>query len=300
MLLAPPSRSSVLLRRYVRVVVDLFVPQPGHHQLQVWRFDALASGRSEIAARHTPFASAAKRDAAGGHLSEHGIGKHRFDRDGRFICRERLIEPFDRFDDRVVRLAAVEVIDAQVVVEQVRDAALEEVELRDRVLTHRHQKADAQVAAIDGAGKFDGEGVVTVLGTVVEKVFLELIEDDHQVAVDRRGCRPQTVLERRAVDRVADLLGDGEIQAADRVVAPVSKDDEGEIGDAALGAGVGSLPHADRARRRRSGQSSCRRRSARTSSVSRDAIRLAAMILRSSSRPKKNSACSSVKGIKPE
>ena len=194
---------------------------------------------------------------------------------------------------------AIEVIDAQVVVEQVRDAALEEVELRDRIFPHRDQEAHAQVATVDGARRTRPRRCPSPSSGVIEKVLLELIEDDQQVAVD---ASPSHDCSRSA--NVAPSTRDGQSPARspargrERIVAPGPERRPANCGvprrRAARGgfraqvvsdAGVEHRALADAAR-------AVEQRQAR-------AIRLAVMISRSASRPKKKGACSSVKGISP-
>src|SRR5580765_6064306 len=145
------------------------------------------------------------------------------------------VEPLDGLDDGLARLLALEVIDAQVVVEEVRDAPLEKIKLRDRVLAHRNEKTHAQVEPVDGRGKLDGERARAVVGGVIEKVLLELIEDDQQIAVD--GVRPsaEAFLQRGARRILTNLAGDGVREARERVVAPRLKHDDCELRRAARG-----------------------------------------------------------------
>ncbi len=52
---------------------------------------------------------------------------------------------------------AVEVLDAQVVVEKVRNASLEAVQLRQGILTDGDEEVDPQIGAVDRPRELDGE-----------------------------------------------------------------------------------------------------------------------------------------------
>ena len=73
-------------------------------------------------------------------------------------------------------------VDADVVLEERRDAVLETVELRPGVLAQREDEVHAQAGLVDEARELDREGALAVLGRVVEEVLLELVEHDEQRA----------------------------------------------------------------------------------------------------------------------
>ena len=121
--------------------------------------------------------------------------------------------------------------------------ALEDVELRERVLADREQEVDAQVGAVDDRGKLDGERAGAVLVRVVEEVLLGLVEDHVDVAVEQRAPHPQRLDERARPRRAARASRRARCVTASatraakrlqRVVAPRVEDDDREPRLAAL------------------------------------------------------------------
>ena len=193
--------------------------------------------------------------------------------------------------------ARLEVLDADVVREQARDAALEAIELRPGVLADREQEVHAQVGLVDESRELDRERAVAVLVLVVEEVLLELVEDDEE-----RAHALGPAAERRDRSALARPPGPQIVPAAaSAAAAPI----------AAISAGqrivTPGAEHADRKRRASAASPRPRRGSARRRSwttpawssevlptplgpytiVSRVARRFAATMRFSSSRPKK-------------
>ena len=134
--------SSVSLRERARPPSRVPLPEPLHHELQVRRLDALVAGVGAGAGRRR-LASSANRPVRT--LIEDGVDELRLEVHGRVAgdaarCTRRPA------GDRFGAACAIEVVDPQVVAEQVRDRALEAVELDQRVLAERDQDVDAQVA----------------------------------------------------------------------------------------------------------------------------------------------------------
>jgi hypothetical protein len=123
----------------------------------------------------------------------------------------------------------VQVPDAHVVLEQVGDAALEAVELGQRVLADGDQEADRQVGAVDRLRELHREAALALVVRVVEEVLLELVEDDQQVQVPAGGPgrqpRRQATGRRQLLggllaERPRDFLADAVEQPRDGVARP--------------------------------------------------------------------------------
>ena len=84
-------------------------------------------------------------------------------------------------------------IDAQVVVEQLRDLPLEDVELRERVLADRDEEVDAKVGLVHSLDECAREAPLVALAAVIEEVLLELVEDDEDLSVDLLGRAPEVI-----------------------------------------------------------------------------------------------------------
>jgi hypothetical protein len=85
-------------------------------------------------------------------------------------------------DGRSGRLA-VQVSEPEVVLEQMRDVALEPVQTREGVLAYRQEDVQIEVPCAEDLAELDGQSFV---GRVVEEVLLELVEDQ----VDRGDAGP--------------------------------------------------------------------------------------------------------------
>ena len=116
--------------------------------------------------------------------------EHRLDELGlgavRLLVRFELVEPLQRANDRGARGDTIEVVEPDVVREEVRDLALEKVELRQRVLADPEQDVHAQARLGHELGQPLRE---RALGIVVEEVLLDLVEDQVRVALRRRDRR---------------------------------------------------------------------------------------------------------------
>ncbi len=155
-------------------------PRPRSRSSTSWRYGA--SIRALIA---LPGREAATRfaeiDLSGRGLVEHVVDQRRLDLDR---LAARLVVALDRPHDRLPRRGAVEVVEAKVVREQVRNAPLEAIELGEGVVAEREQDTHAQSGAGHELGELARE---TGLLGVVEEVLLGLVEHEQQVAGERLG-----------------------------------------------------------------------------------------------------------------
>jgi hypothetical protein len=117
-----PERREVEHRR---AALPLCLPQPLEDELEVRRLDAFRVRLDPPAAR------LADVDASGGNLVQDRVHELRLDA---HVLARQLVVAFDRPEDRGSRAFAVEVVEPQVVREEVRDLALERVELGQSVL----------------------------------------------------------------------------------------------------------------------------------------------------------------------
>ena len=182
--------------------------------------------------------------------------------------------------DRRARGVAVEVVDAQVVVEQVRDAPLEAVELRERVLAQRDEEVHAQVGSLTIARTRRRTCPARRSSRVVEEVLLELVEDDEQrraragvqrgQRLARAACRvptastgspgapPRPRPRRRSVSRASGRVAPGREDARPRTRTALGRP---VVPRRSRAGGGRSRRRARRpARRPRAAPSSCRRR----------------------------------------
>ena len=100
-----------------RAGAPLLVPQPLHDELEVRRLDPDRA----VAALDRPAPGLADLDLAGDDLLEHRVDELRLDLDALVLRRRARCSARDRLDDRGARRARVEVLEAQVVAEHVRD-----------------------------------------------------------------------------------------------------------------------------------------------------------------------------------
>src|SRR5881396_4182487 len=108
----------------------LLVPDAFHHELEIRRLDA---ARVRFAGRKST-ACLSEIDLTPGRLREDGFDQLGLDHD-RLVGE--LVVALDRFCDRVARRGPVEMIEAEVVREEARDAALESVELGEGIVSKR-------------------------------------------------------------------------------------------------------------------------------------------------------------------
>src|SRR5271157_1545994 len=127
----------------------LLVPDAGHHDLEIRRFDASLRGIyfwTRFSRRQVELATARclQVDRAGFHPLQHGLYQGRLDTDRVGGPVLLLVKGHNRFHDRLASLFAVERIDPQGVVEEARDAALEAVELGHAVLADRDHQVNTE------------------------------------------------------------------------------------------------------------------------------------------------------------
>ena len=166
-------------------------PQMSHHQLEIRRFDASVP-RHGIRSAVTPAAHLAQRDAAHSYLIEYRLHEGWFDRglEGVIFGKHAVVLGDGAFDGGATGGAA-QVLDSKVVVEQARDPALEPVQLGKRILANADEEARPQVPAGNRARELVSKRSPAIFLRVIEKVVLELIEDDDQVGLHTVGPFPQ-------------------------------------------------------------------------------------------------------------
>ena len=143
----------------------------------------------------------------------------------------------DRPDDRPGGRLLVEVADADVVVEQVGQAALEPVQPGQGVLADGDQEVGQDVPVVDDQGELLGEGVGALLIGPVQEVLLELVEDDqdraaHPFGPDLEGVAQagRVVGSQRLRVQVLQGLPDALVDGGHRLVAPVADDHHHQLG----------------------------------------------------------------------
>ena len=152
-------------------------------------------------------------------------------------------------DDRATRGAAIEMREPQVVAEEIRDARLEAIELRERVFAHGEKEADTESRPLHRLGKLDEERAGLVLAFVVEEVLLDAVEDHVDIVRESRRARLERVRERHTRFDVGRRCNSGR-EPSRRVVLPRIENDYTEripLGtQCARHAGPehGALPHA--------------------------------------------------------
>ena len=211
--------------------VTLLFPQTRHHELEVRRLDpvpqpALRSGGA--------FATAvAQGDLSGPQLIEDRVSQGRLNADGRGTALSNRVELRQRTLDRIHCGVAIEVIDPQVVVKQARDATLEPVQLRQRIVADRDQEIRPQVARGDGLGELGRERSAGRVGWMVEKVLFELVQDNQEIGVVRRAQMPECAAQssgRRAIRRPAGGVGQRRVNPLEQpphgIVAPRTEHDD--------------------------------------------------------------------------
>ena len=158
----------------------LLVPQPQEHELEVGSLDP---GRL----RATAYVGRA-RVGLEAELPRLDLVEHLLDE--ALLCRDLVAGAgsarvlLERADDRLSSRVAVQVLEAQRVVEEVRQPRLEAVELSERVLANRKQEAHAQITAVDDPRELERERALALLLLVVAEVLLELVEDHEEPAAD--------------------------------------------------------------------------------------------------------------------
>src|SRR5207247_11237469 len=116
----------------------------------------------------------------------HGVDEFRLDLDTLL----RIDEPAvlrQRPENRLARGRAVEVVEAKVVAEQIRDPSLEPVELCQRVLAQREEDVHTETRPPDQLRQLVCERAWSLLALVVEEVLLGLVEDQIEIAAGERA-----------------------------------------------------------------------------------------------------------------
>ena len=227
--------------------LHFFGPQTAHHQLQIGRLHT----RRTAGAAHGAAARFSHKHLVGLHLRQHLIHQGRFDGDG-LDWRHEAVVGQQRLLDGVAGGRHIQVLDAQVVLEQAGNAALEAIKPGQGILTNGNEEVDAQIGVIDRARKLHRQGAQTIFRGMVEEVFLELIEDEQEVAVERGGPGLQGGHERGGRGRSQGGHGrmqrsqvglqggvDAVQQAGQGVIAPGVDDDDGELRVAVVGQVLG-------------------------------------------------------------
>jgi hypothetical protein len=238
-----PEPLERLEAEHVAALRELLLPDPRHHELQVWRFDRGVVGHAR---RRTDAALGAVVQAqlARLHLVEYRVDQLRLDAHGRELLGSHHVELLDGLLDRGPAARPVQVAQAEVVLEQARHAPLEAIETGERVLAQRDQEVHAQVGLRDGARQLVVEASVALVARVVEEVLLELVEDHEQLPAHGLGVGGEPVGERAAVlglrERLADEVGGGIVhrpqeRLRDVRLAPVAECHRRELRHAALG-----------------------------------------------------------------
>jgi hypothetical protein len=158
-------------------------------------------------------------------LDELGLGRNPL------VFRDELVVPLERTLDRCPRGDSVEPVKSQRVPEQVRDAHLEGIELRERVFPDTQQEVDAQAAAPQRFGQLVHERARSAFVLVVEEVLLELVEDHVDVAVESSRPSRQLVGERSTLPDCFDVVGRGGAHGVEQVghgVAGPRREDDDE------------------------------------------------------------------------
>jgi hypothetical protein len=166
-----------------------------------------------------PAAHCAKVDAPGSHLVENCLLELDLDLDA-LPRTDELVVLTDRPDDRGQAGCTIEPLEPQTVRQQVRDRGLQDVESRQRILTNPDQNVNSEPWAPDEVSELLGEAPTA---PVVEEAFLELIEDEIEIAAGSICSIGERVDER--ISRSADRLD----ERRHRVSRPGREDDDLDI-----------------------------------------------------------------------
>ena len=121
------------------------MPEPLQDELEVRGLDP--AGRRFVRAQ--PAARGAEVDLARGSLVEHFLDERRLDLDR---LAGELVEALHGSHDRFSGGVAIEVVEPQVVREEVRNPALEAVELGECVVPQRDEDTDAKTRCVTSSG----------------------------------------------------------------------------------------------------------------------------------------------------
>ena len=179
---APPSRRSVSTRSSREPAVDLLVPDPLHHELQVGGLDAHAvAGLAPPPARPRRSSTRPRRTSSSTASTSAGSMSHPASSSGR-----RRLNAATGSTTAPARGVLVEEVEMQVVAVDVRDAALEPLpDERVGVLAHGDEEVRRHRAVDDACRELVVEGVAR--RRCVQEALLELIEDHEHGRVGRDG-----------------------------------------------------------------------------------------------------------------
>ena len=207
----------------VRASARLDLPEPLEDELKVRSLDPVgalladgaASGKTQI-------------DASGSHLVQHGLHElgRRLDAAS---CGNELVVALERTEDRSPSGTSLEPVEPQRVPEQVRDASLERVQARQRILADPDEEVDAQPGSAQRFRQFLRERSGAAFVLVIEEVLLELVEDDVKLGIESPRPRGEHIGERPASTKGAGIFArrgfDGVEQIRHRVARPGREDD---------------------------------------------------------------------------
>src|SRR5262245_30807071 len=156
----------------------------------------------------------------------------------------KVVVGHNRKCDGIPGLVASEVENAQIVGKKIRDKRLKAVEFRQGIVSQRNHEAYRQFVVVGGFGEFESKRSGRDIAWVIQKVFLELIEENHKVAVEAPGDilqrLSQCAVHGARLWRLSDTfqsLGDHSFQLRKRVTFPIV-----EVNDRNVG--LGSCPVA--------------------------------------------------------
>ena len=271
---APAEARRERLRRSTREPVRLLLPSQMPASCTSWRYGVSIRRRPSAVASSRP-RRPARADAA---RPSPGRGPpRRAPARARRVAApavERVVAA--RRGSSIARRAArpVEVLEPQVVVEEVRDPALEAVEPRERVLADRDEEVRRAAHGRSATrGNSSSKRAGSPSSRVVEEVLLELVEDHEQdrppissaQALERRRPEavPRRVLRQRAEHAVGRLRRCAAASAASGSLAPRRRTRPATYPGGPRRLVAPRAPaRAGRRRRRPAARSSCRRRSA--------------------------------------
>ena len=151
-------------------------------------------------------------DLARLNLTQHSVDERRFDPHA-LLGNDPCVVLLHRPQNRGTSGFGLKMFDPDECVEQAGDARLQPVEPGHRVFANRDEEPGLQIALRDRARQFVGKRPRSTLVRVIEKVLLELIENDEQVGIGRFRSLPHHVrqgLSPRQVQRSArESLGRG-------------------------------------------------------------------------------------------
>ena len=229
----------------------LLLPQAAHHQLQIGGLNRLpvtlpgaggfrtattrhrsaATARHRTSQGHLPAALAAQGHLSAAHLLQHSLHQGFFDRVPGLILPVVLAQ---RGFHCLLARGPAQVADAQPVVEQKGDAPFEVIQPGQGVVAQADEQIDPQAAVVGNRHQLIAEirGVALCGRVVIEKIFLELVQNQQQIAAD--DLRPPLQLGQEGALRWNDAgvgqiglhrVGDGLGQPPHRLLLPAAEVD---------------------------------------------------------------------------